>query len=173
MYYETKLFSFAIVWWALWNQRNKIRIELKFPKSPSDILYTVSSLFPRWKILLCDPEKNNLNDLHEQVSSRMRTYLARRRQEPAAEDFIQPFLFSAVHLLVKTLSVQDVCPVLVMANSVWLGGGGVDLSGFFCCLGLIKPTGIPSSLCIPKIIMADEFSLIQQIKEKQSKPHFF
>jgi hypothetical protein len=37
--YDLKLFTFAIIWWALWLTRSKMRMESKFPNQPCDVLF--------------------------------------------------------------------------------------------------------------------------------------
>jgi len=37
------MFLFAGFSWALWNTRNKMAIEHKFPKSPTDVIYLALS----------------------------------------------------------------------------------------------------------------------------------
>ena len=36
--YDTKLFSFAIIWWSLWLSRNKMRLEKEISEATSGCL---------------------------------------------------------------------------------------------------------------------------------------
>lgn len=40
--YNVKLFSLAAVTWTLWTSRNKMAIEKKLPKSPTDLLFKIA-----------------------------------------------------------------------------------------------------------------------------------
>lgn len=46
------LFFFAGFLWAIWRNRNKMAIERKFPRSPSEVLWCGISFVQRWEILL-------------------------------------------------------------------------------------------------------------------------
>lgn len=46
------IFIFAGFTWALWTSRNKMAIEKKFPKAPTDVVYVALSLMQKWSIKL-------------------------------------------------------------------------------------------------------------------------
>jgi len=48
------MFIFAGFAWALWTTRNKMSIEQKFPKAPTDVVYLALSYLQKWSVLLKD-----------------------------------------------------------------------------------------------------------------------
>jgi hypothetical protein len=46
------MFMFAGFAWAIWMTRNKMAIEKKFSKAPSDVIYCAISLMQKWRLLL-------------------------------------------------------------------------------------------------------------------------
>ncbi|TKW07930.1 hypothetical protein SEVIR_7G340000v4 [Setaria viridis] len=86
--YDMILFSFAIILWALWNRRNKLRIERKFPNSPCDVIFAISSYLQRWKILLQESDRDCLERLNNQVATWVKGFLAEERNQDLMEDFI-------------------------------------------------------------------------------------
>ncbi|CAL4915284.1 unnamed protein product [Urochloa decumbens] len=78
------LFSFAIVWWVLWKQRNKLRIEGVFP-TPTNSLFVISTHIQRWKIPLGEHQRAHLEEVHQKLMAWTEEYL-KRRQEPESEE---------------------------------------------------------------------------------------
>ncbi|CAL4929930.1 unnamed protein product [Urochloa decumbens] len=84
---DLKLFAFAIVWWVLWKQRNKIRIEGVFPKSPTDVIYSISSHRQCWRSLLRERDMGYLDNLRNKMKKWMAEYVKRERSLEATENF--------------------------------------------------------------------------------------
>lgn len=55
------MFIFAWFSWALWIIKNKMAIEKKFPKAPTDVLFVAISLMQKWSILLKEEDQANNN----------------------------------------------------------------------------------------------------------------
>lgn len=49
---HVKLFIFFVILWGLWNIRNKMGIEKKFPNSSIDVFHKIFLMLQRWRILL-------------------------------------------------------------------------------------------------------------------------
>lgn len=54
--YQTKIFILIILLWGLWNVRNKIAIERKFPGSSHDVFVKIFKFLQKWRILLREKE---------------------------------------------------------------------------------------------------------------------
>uniref|UniRef100_A0A0A9BZX0 Uncharacterized protein n=1 Tax=Arundo donax TaxID=35708 RepID=A0A0A9BZX0_ARUDO len=56
---NTKIWNIEIpgLAWALWNARNKMAIEKKFPTKPIDVLFSGLSILQKWRVLLKEGEK--------------------------------------------------------------------------------------------------------------------
>jgi hypothetical protein len=54
------MFLFAGIAWALWTTRNKMVIEKRFPKAPSDVVYVAISLLQKWSLLLKEKDKERI-----------------------------------------------------------------------------------------------------------------
>jgi len=61
------VFVFASFAWALWTCRNKMRIEKKFPKVPTDVIYTGISFMQQWSYLLKEDDRERINQMKEDV----------------------------------------------------------------------------------------------------------
>jgi hypothetical protein len=61
------LFVFAGFAWAIWTNRNKMAIELKSPKSPSDIIYTAVSFLQKWSILLKEADHDRIQQVKDSI----------------------------------------------------------------------------------------------------------
>lgn len=59
------IFFLAGFSWAIWTARNKMAIEQKFPKAPTDIIYCAVSLMQRWSILSKDGDRDQVNQALE------------------------------------------------------------------------------------------------------------
>lgn len=51
------LFVFAAFCWALWTTRNKMVIEKKFPRRPTDVVYTALSFLQVWSFKLKEDQE--------------------------------------------------------------------------------------------------------------------
>lgn len=60
-YYNTCLFSFAALAWTLWKIRNKMAIEKNFPKQPIEALFKSISCLQKWRILVKEGEREDLD----------------------------------------------------------------------------------------------------------------
>jgi len=69
------LFVFAGFAWALWNNRNKMSIEHKFPKSPSDIMYIALSFMQKWSLLLKEDNRQRITQIKDEVLRWMRSFM--------------------------------------------------------------------------------------------------
>jgi hypothetical protein len=58
---------FAGFAWAIWTNRNKMAIQLKFPKSPSDIMYTAVSFLQKWSILLKEDDRDRIQQVKDRI----------------------------------------------------------------------------------------------------------
>jgi hypothetical protein len=61
------VFVFASFAWALWTCRNKMRIKKKFPKVPTDVIYTGISFMQQWSYLLKEDDRERINQMKEDV----------------------------------------------------------------------------------------------------------
>jgi hypothetical protein len=61
------LFIFAGFAWAIWNNRNKMAIEKKFPNSPDDIIYTELSVMQKRSMLLKEDDGQRIKQVKERI----------------------------------------------------------------------------------------------------------
>jgi hypothetical protein len=61
------LFIFAGFAWAIWTNRNKMAIQLKFPKSLTDIIYTVVSFLQKWSIMLKEADRERIKQVKDNI----------------------------------------------------------------------------------------------------------
>jgi hypothetical protein len=84
--YDPKLFSFAIIWWSSWLARNKMRMENKFLKHPSDVLFSISSKMQRWGILLRPGDRKRFEEARKVMEDWVKDFLEKLRQKDAMLD---------------------------------------------------------------------------------------
>lgn len=65
---------FAGLLWAIWRTRNKIAIEKKFPKSPTETLLYGSSFLQKWEVLQKGEEKNMMKQARAQLLAWSRSF---------------------------------------------------------------------------------------------------
>lgn len=68
------LFIFAGFTWAIWNNRNKMAIEHKFPKSPSDIIYIALSFMQKWSLLLKEDDRQRILQVKDEIICWMKSF---------------------------------------------------------------------------------------------------
>jgi hypothetical protein len=68
------MFIFAGFSWALWTTRNKMAIEHKFPKSPTDVIFLALSYLQRWAVLLKEADRERLETIKGEILSWMKTF---------------------------------------------------------------------------------------------------
>jgi len=71
------LFIFAGFTWALWITRNRMAIDKKFPKLPTDVIYTALSLLQNWSVKLKEDQERIL-----QVRDEMLCWLQNFKPNP-------------------------------------------------------------------------------------------
>jgi hypothetical protein len=82
---QTKTFLVGVVFWVLWNTRNKLVIEGVCPRTPSDVMHKILSFVQRWRVLLGGENQSKLDVKATQV----RAWLERFRPIPGtAEDLL-------------------------------------------------------------------------------------
>jgi hypothetical protein len=65
--YRLQLFVFAGLAWALWNSRNKMAIEKKFPKNPLDIIRSGVTFVQRWSPKLKESDQEIVTKMVDKV----------------------------------------------------------------------------------------------------------
>ena len=60
------MFVFTCFSW-LWTSRNKMTIEKKFPKAPTNIIYVALSLMQKWSILLKEADREKLLHIKDAI----------------------------------------------------------------------------------------------------------
>lgn len=60
--------------WAIWNNRNKMAIEHKFPKSPSDIIYIALSFMQKWSLLLKEDDRQRILQVKDEIICWMKSF---------------------------------------------------------------------------------------------------
>jgi len=68
------MFIFAGFSWALWTTRNKMAIEHKFPKSPSDIMYLALSYLQKWAVLLKEEDREHMEAVRRVIMDWMKMF---------------------------------------------------------------------------------------------------
>ena len=65
---------FSIVFWGLWNLRNKMRIEGVFPRSANAVLYKCFYHLQTWRILLKPADQAILDDQMSKLKTWMEDF---------------------------------------------------------------------------------------------------
>lgn len=68
------MFLFAGFTWALWITRNKMAIEKKFPKAPTDVMHIGLSFLQKWAILLQEEDRERLGNMKEEIIQWMKQF---------------------------------------------------------------------------------------------------
>ena len=68
------MFTFAGLSWALWTTRNKMAIEHKFSKSPSDIMYLALSYLQKWAVLLKEEDRERMEAVRSAIMNWMKMF---------------------------------------------------------------------------------------------------
>jgi hypothetical protein len=61
------LFIFAWFTWAPWITRNRMAIDKKFPKLPTDVIYTALSLLQNWSVKLKDKDQERILQVRDEM----------------------------------------------------------------------------------------------------------
>lgn len=78
--YHIKLFTFVIIIWGLWNVRNKMAIEKRFPKSSKEVFGKIFQFVQRWHILLRKPDALKLSRAMEGVETWLMDFWSRSEE---------------------------------------------------------------------------------------------
>jgi hypothetical protein len=68
------LFVFAGFAWAIWNNRNKMCIEHKFPKRPADVVYVALSYMQKWEPLLREDGRLHCSQMKDDILRWMKDF---------------------------------------------------------------------------------------------------
>jgi hypothetical protein len=68
------MFIFSGFAWALWTTRNKIAIDKKFPKAPTDVIYIATSLMQKWSVKLKEKDQERLKQIKDSITSWLKTF---------------------------------------------------------------------------------------------------
>lgn len=70
------VFVFGGFVWALWNCMNKTMIEKRFPKVPTDVIYTALSYMQKWSCLLKEEDRDRIVQLKEGIMQWLKNFKA-------------------------------------------------------------------------------------------------
>ena len=65
---------FAGFSWAIWTTRNKMAIEKKIPKAPSDVIYCAISLMQKWSLLLKEEDRETFDQAKDAIIKWMKSF---------------------------------------------------------------------------------------------------
>jgi len=65
---------FAGFSWAIWTTRNKMAIEKKIPKAPSDVIYCAISLMQKWSLLLKEEDRETFDWAKDAIMKWMKSF---------------------------------------------------------------------------------------------------
>jgi len=68
------MFMFAGFSWAIWTTRNKMAIEKKIPKAPSDVIYCAISLMQKWSLLLKEEDRETFDQAKDAIIKWMKSF---------------------------------------------------------------------------------------------------
>jgi hypothetical protein len=68
------MFIFSGFAWALWTTRNKIAIDKKFLKAPTDVIYIAISLMQKWSVKLKEKDQERLKQIKDSITSWLKTF---------------------------------------------------------------------------------------------------
>ena len=68
------IFIFAGFAWALWTTRNKIAIEKKIPKAPTDVLYIALSLMQKWSVKLKGEDQERIMQIKASITRWLKSF---------------------------------------------------------------------------------------------------
>jgi hypothetical protein len=71
---HVKRFMFAIVLWGLWNVRNKIGIEIFFPRSSNEVFFKIFHYLQKWCILLKEQDARFLADKIDKMKEWLKAF---------------------------------------------------------------------------------------------------
>ena len=58
----------------MWNNRNNMSTESKFPKNPSDIMYIALTFMQKWSLLLKDDDRQRIVQVKDEILRWMRKF---------------------------------------------------------------------------------------------------
>jgi len=61
------MFTFAGFAWDLWITRNKVAIEKKYPKAPTDVVYVALSFLQKWCTLLKQKDRVHVEKIKDDI----------------------------------------------------------------------------------------------------------
>jgi hypothetical protein len=67
------IFIFSGFAWALWTSRNKIGIDKKFPKAPTEVIYIAISLM-QWSVKLKEKDQDRIMQIKDSIISWLKTF---------------------------------------------------------------------------------------------------
>jgi hypothetical protein len=68
------MFVFAGFSWAIWTTRNKMAIEKRSPRAPTDVVYVALTLLQKWSILLKEVDGEQILSVKEEVLQWMKSF---------------------------------------------------------------------------------------------------
>ena len=80
--YDLVLFSFAAAAWNLWNIRNKMAFDQRYPKQPLDVIYSFLSCLQHWIILLKEKDREHFGSFMSTFTSWAKEFGASSKLSP-------------------------------------------------------------------------------------------
>jgi len=68
------MFVFAGFSWAIWTTGNKMAIEKRSPRAPTDVVYVALTLLQKWSILLKEVDGERILSVKEEVLQWMKSF---------------------------------------------------------------------------------------------------
>lgn len=68
------MFLFVGFSWVLWNTRNKMAIEHKFPKAPTNVIYLALSYLQKWVVLLKEEDRGRMEVIKWEIMEWMKLF---------------------------------------------------------------------------------------------------
>jgi hypothetical protein len=78
--YNLKLFIFAIVVSSIWTTRNKMTIEVVFPRSPTNIFFKIQAGLHKWRARLGEVDRKQMDEWTTQVKRWAEDFLKKVRE---------------------------------------------------------------------------------------------
>jgi len=68
------MFVFAGFSWAIWTTRNKMAIEKRSARAPTDVVYVALTLLQKWSIMLKEVDGERILSVKEEVLQWMKSF---------------------------------------------------------------------------------------------------